>query len=286
MASFLYYYHYIDILCNSIQYHGHLLETLSEEDNIMHDGKKIFICYFITSTTLVDTSGNTSQLLLKQLKDLFVKSVSSIVPLIANGVPSLNKLKLFLERAYVEMKPQLTHAETMDDVLILVIDKCSLINVSCLEAVIDHYDIMSAKRKLSHYMTEVDKFCEKTTVHQCVNESFRLSSSQLLYCDTVQFSSKRKLNECSLNEIKILKKNLFHDFADRVLICSIKSSIVTCYVPQHFRNCLLIESERIPIVIKREIHVHVQMICISSSSVWTNIFEVYNETFIIIVYLV
>ena len=201
---------------------------------------RLFICYFITSTTLVDTS---SQLLLKQLKGLFVKSVSSVVPLIANSIPSLNELKIFLERAYVEMKPELAHAETMDDVLILVIEKCSLINVSCLEAVIDRYDIKSAKEQLMHYVTIVDEFCEKITINQCFNESIRLSS-HLLHCDKIQFVP---MNDYSLNQVISLKKSLFGQFADRVLIHSFEYKeliTVICYAPQHLMNCLQIESDK------------------------------------------
>ena len=174
---------------------------------------------------------------MEQLKNLFAKSVSSIVLHITNGASSLNELKLFLERTYVEMKPQLAYAETVDDVLILVIEKCSLINVSCLEAVINHCDIKPAKEELSHYMATVDEFCEATTISQCVNETFRLSSSLLLSCDTVQFVPK-STDSCSLSELRQLKNELFGQFAERVLIHSIEFATVICYAPQHIRDCL------------------------------------------------
>ena len=177
---------------------------------------------------------------MEQLKNLFAKSVSCIVPLIANGVSSLNELKLFLERAYVEMKPQLAYAGIVDDVLILVIEKCSLINVSCLESVINHCDIKPAKDELSHYVTAVDEFCQATTISQCVNETFRFSSSLLLSCDTVQFDPK-STDSCSLSELRQLKNDLFGQFAERILIHSIEYrefATVICYAPQHIRDCL------------------------------------------------
>ena len=159
------------------------------------------------------------------------------------------------------MKPQLAHAETVDDVLILVIEKCSLINVSCLESVIDHYDINPAKNELTHYMTAVDEICEATTISQCVNESFRQSSSQLLSCDTVQFVLK---TDCSLSELKSLKKSLFGEFADRVLIHSIvEYRTVICYAPQHIRDCLHNE-------IDKSMREEIQMICISNIVLWND----------------
>ena len=200
---------------------------------------------------------------MEQLKNLFAKSVSSIVPLIANGVSSLNELKLFLKRAYVEMKPQLAHAETVDDVLILLIEKCSLINVSSIEAVIDHCDIKPAKEELSHYVRAVDEFCEATTISQCVSETFRLSSSLLLSCDTVQFVPKTT-DSCSLSELRQLKNDLFGQFAERVLIHSIEYqefAIVVCYAPHHIRDCLHNE-------IEQSMREEIQMICISDNVLW------------------
>ena len=193
---------------------------------------------------------------MKQLRYVFAKSVSSIVPLLTNKVSSLNEVKLFLERAYVEMKPQLAHAETMDDVLILVIEKCSLINVSCLEAVINHCDIKPAKDELSQYMTAVDEFCEATTIRQCVNETFRLSSPQLLSCDTVQFAPRN--DDCSLSELRRLKKDLLCHFSDRVLIHSIEYRgyvTVICYAPQHIRHDKSVREE-------------IQMMRISDDVLW------------------
>ena len=223
--------------------------------------------YNILLYIAVDSMFQTS---MKPLKFFFVSLLTSIVPLIANSIPSLNVLKLFLERAYIEMKPQLAHAETVDDVLILVIEKCSLINVSCLEVVIDHYDIRTAKEELLLYMATVEKFCEETTVSQCIDESFslRLSSSQLLTCDTVQFTPKN--NACSLSEIKNIKEHLFDHFANKVLIQSIaiyKEFItVTCYAPQYVRDSLQIESVKIASTSLRE---QVQMMCISGNNVFS-----------------
>ena len=214
------------------------------------------------NNVLIDVSDTTP---LEQLKGLFAKSVSSIVPLITNKVSSLNELKLFLERAYVEMKPQLAHAETVDDVLILVIEKCSLINMSCLEAVINHCDIKPAKEELSHYMKRVDEFCEATTISQCVSETFRLSSSLLLSCDTVHFVPKC-IDSCSLSEPRQLKNDLFGQIAERVLIHSIeyrKFATVICYAPQHIRDCLHNE-------IDKSMREEIQMMCISNIVLWND----------------
>ena len=250
---------YIDMLCNLVQYHYQLLETFTVEDISVYGKKYLLTININFINTLVD------KISLNQLKDLFVKSISSIVPLIANDVSSLNELKLFLERAYVEMKPQLAHIETVDDVLLLVIEKCSLINVSCLEAVINHCDIKRAKEELTHYMTAVDEFCETTTISHCVNETFRLSSSLLLSCDTVQFVPK-STDSCSLSELRRLKNDLFGQFAEKVLIHSIEYkefATVICYAPQHIRDCLHNE-------IDKSMREEIQMICISNIVLWND----------------
>ena len=231
---------------------------------------------FFANTLVYSSVNNASQLSLKPLKDTFDnKLVKSMTPLIKNTVSSPNKLfelKSFIKRAYVEMKPKLSHAETVDDVLRLVIERCSLINVSCLESVIGYCDIKPAKEELSQYMKRVDEFCEATTVSQCVNETFRLSSSQLLSCDTVQFALR--IDDCSLSELRRLKKRLFGQFADRVLIHSIEYKdcvTVKCFAPQHIRDCLIAESEGSSILVRGEI----QMLRIGSNVLWD--YEITDE---------
>ena len=147
----------------------------------------------------------------------------------------------------------------MDDILILVIEKCSLINMSCLEAVINHFDIKPAKEELSQYMKRVHEFCEATTISQCVNETFRLSPSQLLSCDTVQFAPRN--DDCSLSELKRLKKDLLCHFSDRVFIHSIEykgCATVICYAPQHIRHNEIDKSMR----------EEIQMMRISDDVLW------------------
>ena len=54
---------------------------------------------------------------------------------------SLEELKKFLGRCFRELKPQLSVAESFDDVMEVVEEKCTVINIRCLETIIDHYNI-------------------------------------------------------------------------------------------------------------------------------------------------
>lgn len=115
------------------------------------------------------------------LQKLCCQCVSMIIrtlPFIVEKITRLFDLKLFLLEYYNELKQCLNDASSVKDVLIVVIKQCSLIDVSCLEVVIDHFDIRAAKGMLVLYKREVNEFLDHTTINQCMYESFTISTSQ------------------------------------------------------------------------------------------------------------
>ena len=50
----------------------------------------------------------------------------------------LEKLKKYLGRCFRELKPQLLIAVSFDDVMELIEEKCTVINLCCLETIVDH----------------------------------------------------------------------------------------------------------------------------------------------------
>ena len=109
-----------------------------------------------------------------EMKVTFGKLIHIVAPLIAKGIPSLQELKTFLRRCYRELKPQLSIAESFDDVMELVEDKCTMINICCLEFIVDHYNIIEAKHHITAYKSHVDKFCEEIKLEFSESESICL----------------------------------------------------------------------------------------------------------------
>ena len=180
------------------------------------------------------------------MKVTFGNLIETVVPLIAKAIPSLKELKTYLRRCFRELKPQLSSAESFDDVMELVEDKCTIINICCLEAIVDHYNITEAKTHIAAFKTAVDKFCEKVKTDICINQNFKVTSSHHLTCETMEFILEWKTDEYTLSHIKDLLSKAFKDMAKSVQVRAIKegnSIIVTCYAPQYMMDVLLITAE-------------------------------------------
>ena len=177
----------------------------------------------------------------------FGKLFYTVAPLIAKGIPSLQDLKTYLRRCFRELRPQLATAESLDDVMDLVQDKCTIINICCLEGIVDQFNITEAKEHITNYNTAVDEFCKKIKADVCCNQSFMISSSSHhLTCETIVFVLEWKTDEHTLFDIRGLLSKAFKDIANSVQVRSIKegnSIIVTCYAPQSLIDLLLITAE-------------------------------------------
>ena len=179
-----------------------------------------------------------------QMRVTFGNLIEAVVPLIANGIPSLEELKRYLQRCFRELKPQLALAESFDNVMELVEDKCTIINICCVEAIVDHYNITEAKKHITQFKTTVDAFCENIKLSICCKESFkRVSSSHHLICETIEFVLGWKADEHTLKDIRDLLTKAFEDIVNSVQVRVIKegnSIIVTCYAPHHMMEFLLL----------------------------------------------
>ena len=156
----------------------------------------------------------------------------------------LEKLKNFLGRAFNELKPQLRIAKSFDDVMDTVKEKCTIINIACLETLIKHYKIEKAKDLIADYQLKVKKFCENVKVGIM---TVWTNPSCLLKCESIEFVLEWETDQHALKEIKVLLWKTFGDLAERVLVKEARednSITVTCYAPRHMMDILLMEAEK------------------------------------------
>ena len=190
----------------------------------------------------------TYQYKFDEIRAKFGVLVHTVAPLIESAVSSkLKEFKKFLGRCFRELKPQLSVAECFDDVMELVEEKCTIINVCCLETIVKQYNIEEAKGHITTYNLEVEGFCKEIKVSLCENENFMTSSSSLLKCETIKLVLEWEPDECYLNQISDILVKAFQDMAKRVQVRVIKkdnSITVTCYAPQNIMDILLMEAEK------------------------------------------
>ena len=178
------------------------------------------------------------------MKVTFGNLIHTVAPLIAEGIPSLEDLKTYLRRCFRELKPQLPSAKSFNDVMELVEDKCTIINICCLEAIVDYYNIKEAKRHITEFKTNVDIFCQKVKTDICIN--LKITSSHHLTCETIEFVLEWEADKYTLSHIKDLLSKAFKDMAKSVQVRTIRegnSIIVICYAPQYMMDSLLVTAK-------------------------------------------
>ena len=146
---------------------------------------------------------------------------------------TVKRLKCFLQDCYPEVAPKLTspNSDTIDGILDVVKEKCTLIDVCILEAIADHFDITKADIHIKAYKNTINEFCQTVTVRLCLEESFEMSKSSPLKCETAIFVLEWNPDETSLADIKNLLSVAFEKLNKRVKVIIVKesnSTTVTC----------------------------------------------------------
>ena len=151
----------------------------------------------------------------KQIKAKFREFIDIIVPLIKGALtPSLDKLKMFLGTSFQDLKPQLSLAESFDDVMVLTIkEKCTVTNIDCLETIVDHYNIENARPHITTYKSSVDKICvefkDNVLDVTSVSTSFKYESIMFVL-------EWQRTDDLTLNDIDGLLWKAFGDMANKI----------------------------------------------------------------------
>ena len=176
----------------------------------------------------------------------FITLINTVARLIKDKVPSLEDLKTYLQKHFDELRLQLEYAKSFKQFIFLVKDKDTIIDIDCIQAIVDHLDIEEVKDHIAAYKITMEEFYEETTLDFCCNESFNTASSSLLKCDTIEFVLEWEASKHSLRDVRALLQESFQDMSKKVQVRYIKmdgnSVIVTCYAPRNIMDILQMEA--------------------------------------------
>ena len=182
-----------------------------------------------------------------QMRIYFGTLVNTVAHLIEASVPSLEDLKTYLQLCYDELRFQLELADSFKKVMFIVKDKNTIIDIDCLQAIVDYFNIEEAKDHIAAYKIAIEEFCEEIKLSVCCNENFKTESCSLLTCETIKFILEWEANEYSLCDIRVLLQKAFKDMAKKVQVRCVNegnSIVVTCYAPRNLMDILLMEAEK------------------------------------------
>ena len=140
------------------------------------------------------------------IKSEFATAFSNVRKAINGTPPPLDKLKQFLNDGYSQLKPQLVHCNSIDDVLDVVNDHCTLINISCLEGIVEQFKIKEAEIHIQNYKDIVRSFIEEIKPSLGL-EIFKLTKTFFKY-ETPVFVLDWDPTKCTLEDVKDILKEL------------------------------------------------------------------------------
>ena len=176
----------------------------------------------------------------------FSTLINTVARLIEDKVPSLEDLKTYLQKHFDALRLQLKYAESLKQFVFLVKYKDTIIDIDCIQAIVDHLDIEEVKDHIAGYKITMEEFCEETTLDICCNESFNIASSSLLKCETIEFVLEWEANKHSLRDVRVLLQKSFQDMGKNVQVRCIKVDhnfvIVTCSASRNIMDILQMEA--------------------------------------------
>lgn len=145
--------------------------------------------------------------------------------------PSLRDLMNYLRWGFKYLRPQLRHCRNRADVLDLISNYSSMINIDLLEAIVNKFHIEAAKPVIQKYNKSIIKI-RQSILRQVLNQNFYAGSP--LQSETIKIHVNQDVNSCTFNDVQQLIKAAFKELEPCVRIVVIRegsSYIVTCSFP-------------------------------------------------------
>ena len=154
-------------------------------------------------------------------------------------VDQLEDFKKYISYCCSDLSPQLATAITVKDVMKVVRKKCNVINIAPVEEVVSFYSITEANQLISDYKATLDEFCHTFKLQFLLNK--KLSTTDFLVCETIEFVLDWDPAEHLLNDIRRLMEKSFKGLSRRIIVKSMhkgNSIIIICGAPTHLMNAL------------------------------------------------
>ena len=87
--------------------------------------------------------------------------IKTVTRLIEAKNSSLEDLKSYILFCYSELRPQLDNAQTLTDIMVIVKDKNTIIDIEYLEAFVDYFNIQEAKDHIVAYKVAIEEFVKR-----------------------------------------------------------------------------------------------------------------------------
>ena len=182
-----------------------------------------------------------------EIRTKFGRVFFEVRKIILKKPPPLEDVKMLLQDSFIDLKPQITHVTTINEIINIIRDKCTLIDINYLETIVEAFDIQEAKSHIEAYKNSKDQFCETVSVHLCLDKSFKeANTSSSLKCETATFTLDWEPENCVINDIKEILSECFQKLSIHVQVKIIQkhnSIKVVCTFPLSLAVLLIAKAQ-------------------------------------------
>lgn len=153
-----------------------------------------------------------------------------------------------LMMGFCELKCHLQSLSTIEEILVLVTEKCTLLDIRYIELMVDVFNVQELKPELHKYQESLETFCDTITLDLCCNQSFEgKTHGEQLICDTIEFILNWKPQECLLSDVKLILSKGFEKMAKQIKILTVDESHsvrVVCYAHHSIHPLLIVKAQQ------------------------------------------
>ena len=163
-------------------------------------------------------------------------------------IPSAEELKTYVGRCNRDLKPQMSSCETINDILSIIEEKCTIINVVKMEKIAEKYKCKKALDQIADYNDAVSEFCNEIRLNICCGLSLSLRhTSQPLICERIRFVLQWEPEDHTFSEIRGIIWKAFEDISKEILVISAdrdQSVSVICYIPHTLIDLAVLKAKQ------------------------------------------
>lgn len=159
-------------------------------------------------------------------------------------LPLCNKIKIFLLQCFPELEGKLADVDDVEGVMDIIKMKCTIINITPLQAIAGRFQFDDAKMLIKKYEEDLDIFCHEKKLQFVLGKDLSLSQTSAHGEIIIKFVLDWKPDEHKLQDIRRLLGRAFQDLSKRIIVQRIgegNSIIIICYAPRHLLDALLLE---------------------------------------------
>ena len=128
-----------------------------------------------------------------------------------------------------DLKVEIDTCVEVDEVLLVIREHCSLLNIELLEVLVKDFNIESAKKAIQDYEAQLKIFTNRVKGKFCLEQKIALCSS--LKCETITVTVDKDVEQICFEDIGVLMKSAFQTLSSSIRVYVIRrdnSFTITC----------------------------------------------------------